>query len=77
MNNTFENNVRIRIVGADGRTLADTFTTGHGPMGQWGRFDTIVPIARGSNPSGKVIVFESSAKDGSEINVVEIPVRFA
>ena len=77
MNNTFENNVRIRIVGADGRTLADTFTTGHGPMGQWGRFDTIVPIARGSNPGGKVVVFESSAKDGSEINVVEIPVRFA
>jgi hypothetical protein len=77
INNTFENNVRIRIVGADGRTLADTFTTGRGPMGQWGRFETVVPIARGSNPSGKVVVFESSAKDGSEINAVEVPVRFA
>ena len=70
-------NVRIRIVGADGRTLADTFTTGHGPMGQWGRFDTVVPIARGANTSGKVEVFEASAKDGSEINVVAVPVRFA
>jgi hypothetical protein len=66
INNTFE-----------GRTLADTFTTGRGPMGQWGRFDTVVPIARGSNPSGKVVLFESSAKDGSEINAVEVPVRFA
>jgi len=77
LNNTFENNVRIRIVGADGRTLADTFTTGRGPMGQWGRFETVVPIARGANTSGKVVVFESSAKDGSAINVVEVPVRFA
>jgi len=77
INNTFENNVRIRIVGADGRTLADTFTTGRGPMGQWGPFDTVVPIARGSNASGKVVLFENSAKDGSEINVVEVPVRFA
>ena len=59
INNTFENNVRIRIVGADGRTLAKMFTTGRGPMGQWGRFDTIVPIARGSNPSGKVVAFET------------------
>ncbi len=77
MNNTFENNVRIRIVGADGRTLADTFTTGHGPMGQWGRFETTVPFDRGPNSTGKVVVFESSAKDGSEINAVEVPVRFA
>jgi len=77
MNNTFENNVRIRIVGADGRVLADTFTTGRGPMGQWGRFETIVPIARGANATGKVVVFETSAKDGSEINAVEVPVRFA
>jgi hypothetical protein len=77
MNNTFENNVRIRIVGADGRVLADTFTTGHGPMGTWGRFETTVPFDRGANTTGKVVVFENSAKDGSEINAVEVPVRFA
>jgi hypothetical protein len=77
MNNTFENNVRIRVVGADGRVLADTFTTGHGPMGSWGRFETTVPFDRGANSNGTVEVFEASAKDGSEINVVAVPVRFA
>jgi polyisoprenoid-binding protein YceI len=77
MNNTFENNLRIRIVGVDGRVLADTFTTGHGPMGSWGRFETTVPFDRGTNATGKVVVFESSAKDGSEINTVEVPIRFA
>ena len=77
MNNTFENNVRIRIVGADGRTLADTFTTGKGPIGGWGRFDATVPFTRGTNSTGKVVVFDVSAETGAETNVVEVPVRFA
>ena len=77
MNNTFENNVRIRVVGADGRVLADTFTTGHGPMGTWGRFETTVPFDRGTNTSGTIVVFDNSAETGREINTVEVPVRFA
>jgi hypothetical protein len=78
VSSTYENNVRIRIVGADGRTLADTFTTAKAsPAGAWSPFDAIVPFARGANTTGKVVVFENSAKDGSEINVVEVPVRFA
>jgi germination protein M len=77
LSNTFESNVRIRIVGADGRVLADTFTTGKGSMGTWGQFEVTVAFDRGTNTAGKVVVFENSAKDGTEINAVEVPVRFA
>jgi len=78
ISSTFENNVRIRIVGADNHALADTFTTAKaGPIGAWSPFDAMVPFTAGSNQSGKVVVFENSPKDGSEINVVEVPVRFA
>jgi len=77
LNNTFESTVRFRIVGADGRTLADTFTTGSGGMGTWGPFEAKVTFEAGSNTDGTVVVFEDSPKDGSMINVVQIPVRFA
>jgi hypothetical protein len=46
-------------------------------MGTWGRFETTVPFDRGANTTGKLVVFENSARDGSEINTVEVPVRFA
>ncbi|MFA5885083.1 MAG: GerMN domain-containing protein [Acidimicrobiia bacterium] len=75
--NTFESNVRIQVVGADGTVLADTFTTGQGGMGTWGPFAASVPFAKGTNTTGKVVVFEDSPKDGSMVNVVEVPVRFS
>ncbi|GMU79320.1 MAG: hypothetical protein AMXMBFR46_21130 [Acidimicrobiia bacterium] len=76
-NRTFENNVRMRVLGADRRILADTFTTGTGEMGTWGPFRASVPFTKGSDTTGYVVVFDSSAKDGSMIDLVEIPVRFA
>ena len=75
--NTFEATVRIRLLGADGSVLADTFTTATSGTGTWGTFVAKVPFAKGTNTTGKLVVFEDSAKDGSMINVVEIPVRFA
>ena len=75
--NTFEATVRIRVVGADGSVLADTFTTATSGSGTRGTFQTNVAFAKGSNTSGKVVVFEDSPKDGSMVNVVEVPVRFA
>jgi len=36
-----------------------------------------VAFDKGSNTSAKVVVFEDSPKDGSMVNVVEVPVRFA
>ncbi len=75
--NTFEATVRIRVLGADGSVLADTFTTATSGTGTWGTFGVNVPFARGANATGKVVVFEDSPKDGSMVNVVEVPVRFS
>ena len=77
-NRTFENTVRIRIEGADGSTLADVFTTGNGRApGEWGQFAAPVAFAKGTNTHGTVVVFEESAKDGSEIHVLKVPVKFS
>lgn len=77
MSNTFEANVRIRILGADGSVLADTFTTATSGTGTWGTFAVNVPFAKGSHTTGTVVLFEDSPKDGSMVNVVEVPVRFS
>ncbi len=77
MSNTFEANVRIRILGADGSVLADTFTTATSGTGTWGTFAVNVPFAKGAHTAGTVVAFETSPKDGSMVNVVEIPVTFS
>lgn len=77
-NRTFENTVRIRVLGADGSTLADVFTTGNGRApGEWGDFAAPVAFAKGTNTHGTIVVFEESSEDGSEIHVLKVPVKFA
>lgn len=75
--NTFEATVRIRVLGADGSVLADTFTTATSGTGTWGTFSDKVPFTRGANTTGKVVVFWDSPKDGSPQDVVEVPVTFS
>jgi len=75
-NNTFESTVSIRLEDAAGETLGEGFTTGTGEMGSWGPFEASLEFDPGGATTGTLLVFESSAQDGSEINVVEIPVRF-
>jgi len=75
--NVFEGTVRIRIVGGDGRVLADTFTTATAGTGTWGTFSERVAFDPRGNTTGTVVVFWDSPKDGSPRDVVEIPVRFA
>lgn len=74
--NTFEANVRIRVVDGRGKILADTFTTATCGTGCRGTFEERVRFRRPSEPgeAGEIVVFESSAMDGSMINVVRIPI---
>ncbi len=72
---TFEANVRIRIKDNNGKVLVDTHTTG----GAWGELKPFSKSVNYSSPSvgrGIVEVFEESAKDGSEIDKVTVPVIF-
>jgi hypothetical protein len=74
--NVFEANVSLAIEDAAGNEIASDFTTATCGTGCRGTFETSVPFEWEGEPSGTVIVYEASAKDGSRINVVEIPVAF-
>lgn len=77
---TFESNVQLRVEDENGNSLYETYTTADAPeMGEYGPYSMrLTGIEPGlQNMSGEkivIVVFESSARDGSEINVVRIPV---
>jgi germination protein M len=72
--NTFEATFNYEIVDPAGIIVAEGFGTATAGTGTWGTFDVTVPYEIARPGVGAVIVFESSAKDGSRINLVEIPV---
>lgn len=73
----FENNLNYRLKDGNGSILVENFTTADAPdIGQYGMFyvDASYPEPKGAN--GTLEVFDYSAKDGSEIDKVIIPIRF-
>lgn len=70
--NTFEANFQYEQT-AGGRVLAENFVTATSGTGTRGTFEFDVPFDYEGD--GTLVVFESSAKDGSRINVAEIPLR--
>ncbi|MGK0274771.1 MAG: hypothetical protein ACI9N0_001152 [Ilumatobacter sp.] len=78
--NTFEATVRYAITsgGGDGLVVTEGFTTATGGNGTWGSFEVIVdlsdfPSDYQSGP-GSVIMWEDSPRDGSQLNIVEVPI---
>ena len=74
--NTFEANFSYELTDTDGRIVDEDFVTATSGTGTRGRFQFMteeysVPF----DGVGSLIVFELSAKDGSRINLVEIPLR--
>jgi hypothetical protein len=72
--NVFEATVSIRILDEDGKTIAESFDTATCGTGCRGDYADKVPFEVDHDQDGTVMVFESSAQDGSPTNVVEIPV---
>ena len=72
--NVFEATVSLRILDENGKTVANTFTTATCGTGCRGDYSVSVPYSVDHEQPGTVEVYESSAKDGSAINVVDIPV---
>jgi hypothetical protein len=70
----FEATVSIRILDATNNTLADTFATATCGTGCRGDYTIDVPFSVNTQQQGVIQVFEVSAKDGSMINIVRIPV---
>jgi hypothetical protein len=70
----FEATVSLRILDANGHEIARTFTQASCGTGCRGDYSIAVPYQIATEQQGTIEVFESSAKDGSAINVVAIPV---
>jgi hypothetical protein len=70
----FEAVVSIAILDQTGRVIASTFTMATCGTGCRGTFDTDVAYDVRATQHGTIHVYEVSAMDGSEINVVNIPV---
>lgn len=72
--NVFEATVSIRILDADGNVLVETFTTATCGTGCRGSYEESVGFNVDFEQEGTVIVYESSAEDGSVLFPVTIPV---
>lgn len=73
----FENQFNIRIKDATGKVLVEESAMGgNGDMGQFNPFEKEVAYTKSSTAEGTIEIFDYSAKDGSEIDKVIIPVKF-
>lgn len=70
--NTFEATYQWAVLDSDGETLDSGFDTATSGTGTRGTFETDIDLG-GHTGAVTLKLYESSAKDGSEINVVEIP----
>jgi len=75
--NTFESTFEYELLDADGRRLAQHFVTATSGTGTRGSFDFTVPFDVDRATDGELVVYESSAEDGSRINVRRIPLLLA
>ena len=74
--NTFEATFSYELTDTDGLIVDENFVTATSGTGTRGTFDfTTDPFTVPFDGIGSLIVFERSAKDGSRINLVEIPLR--
>jgi hypothetical protein len=74
--NTFEATFEYELLDPAGKVLRKHFATATSGSGTRGTFDFRIPF-EAPNGVGKLVVYESSAADGSRIHVVEIPLSLA
>lgn len=72
--NTFEATFMVRIVTDSGEMLTEQVVTATSGSGTRGTYEATIPFEVTAETPGKLVVFEYSARDGTPINVVEIPV---
>lgn len=73
--NVFEAQFRVKVLGPDDKTLADEAVMATSGTGTRGTFEASIAFTTTSAGDGSLVFYEPSAKDGSPINVVEIPVK--
>ncbi|MHB8643844.1 MAG: Gmad2 immunoglobulin-like domain-containing protein [Gaiellaceae bacterium] len=73
--NTFEATFQYKLLDAAGTVLAKHFVTATSGSGTRGTFDFTIPFTIGSAQAGTLVVYESSAADGSVIHERRIALR--
>ncbi len=74
---TFENSVTLRLIDSNGNILIETSTIANAPeAGQFGPFEKAIAFTS-DQTEGTLEVFQYSAKDGSEIDKVIIPLQLS
>lgn len=73
--NTFEASLMVDIVDPEGLILKTVPIMATSGTGTRGTFEESIPFETTRSGLGAIIFYESSAKDGKPINIVEIPVR--
>jgi germination protein M len=73
--NVFEATLQVNIVDWDGLIIAEEMVTATSGSGTRGTFDVTVPFDVERSQRGALIAFTYSAKDGSQQDVVEIPLE--
>jgi germination protein M len=72
--NTFEANFQYELLDSEGDVVAESFATATSGTGTRGTFDFTTEAV---DDVSALVVFESSAEDGSRMNEVEIPLTLA
>ncbi len=75
--NVFEATSQLRIVDSNGKKLVEQFVTATSGTGTRGTFDVTVPFEAEAGGDITLMSFEYSAKDGSMVNITEIPLHVA
>ncbi len=73
--NTFEASFMVRLATAEGATLLEQPAMATSGSGTRGTFDLVLAFSVAQPTEGTLRLWEYSARDGAEINVVEIPLR--
>jgi hypothetical protein len=73
--NTFEATFEYELLDSTGKALAKHFVTATSGSGTRGTYDVAIPFGPPGG-TGTLFVYELSAKDGSRIHQVEIPLTF-
>ena len=74
--NTFEAVVSYTIADGDGLIVDEGVTNASAGTGTWGDFEFTSTFGATKPGIGEVIAYQESAKDGSQIDVYSVPVRF-
>ncbi len=74
--NTFEATSQLELLGADGKLIASKTVTASSGTGERGTFHVTLHFKASVGPA-TLVSYENSAKDGSRIDVVEIPVQIS